>query len=247
MEYLRIFQTQSDFEAAKETLAKPNVGIILENDKTYILTDGSKPVGPNANGHTYVDLGLPSGTLWATCNVGANSPTEYGKYFAWGETEGYYGDEEHDFSWGTYKYSDENGSVFTKYNPQDGLSVLELSDDAAHANMGGDWKMSNSTQMDELFNETDNEWIDDYQGSGINGRVFTSKTNGNTMFIPASCCRLFTSVIGQGYSAYLWSSTFSTDNPSCGVYGYFDSDHFSVDYNSRYSGYCVRGVITPAE
>lgn len=207
----------------------------------------------NVNNHDYVDLGLPSGTLWATCNVGAYNPYEYGKYFACGETEGYYDDEYHDFSWKNYKYSNNDGSEFTKYNTSDEYGIvdnkleLELEDDAAHANMGGDWKMPTSAQIEELFKETNHVWVSDYNGTGFAGRVFTSKTNGNSMFIPASGCRFEASVIFQGFSASLRSSSLSTDYPSGGVNGHFYSDGFDVFPSYRDNGYCVRGVLTPAQ
>lgn len=193
------------------------------------------------NNYDYVDLGLPSGTLWATRNVGASSPEEYGKYFAWGEIDGYHSKVVHEFNGNSYKYG--NDSERTKYNTQDGLLELELSDDAAHANMGGDWKMPTAEQIEELFKETNHEWVEDYQGTGINGRVFTSKTNGNTMFIPASGYRWNSYVNNQGEGAELWSSTLSTDYPSGGVMGYFYSDYFNCYHNHCYNGCCVRGVL----
>lgn len=210
----------------------------------------------NNNSFEYVDLGLPSGTLWATCNVGANSPEEYGKYFAWGETDGYYDDEEHKFYWPNYKYThetDEGSFELTKYNIKERFGIvdnkfeLESSDDAAHVNMGGDWKMPNKVQMEELFNETNHAWVEDYHGSGINGRVFTSKTNGNTMFIPASGSRWNTSVGGQGDSAFLWSSTLFADDPFHGFCDYLILNYFGVNLNDRCVGYCVRGVLNKTD
>lgn len=78
----------------------------------------------NANSHSFVDLGLPSGTLWATCNVGASSPTEYGKYFQWGDTEGYYDNEAHTFNWSTYKYGS-NYNALTKYNTMSDYGTVD--------------------------------------------------------------------------------------------------------------------------
>lgn len=203
------------------------------------------------NNYDYVDLGLPSGTLWATCNVGANSPTEYGKYFAWGDTDGYYDNEEHVFSLITYKYCNEaeDGIEITKYNPQDGLIDLELCDDAAHVNMGGDWKMPTAEQMEELFNETNHEWVEDYQGSGINGEVFTSKSdNSKNIFIPASGGRWSTSVYNHGDDVYLWSSTLCVCVPGTSLSGYFNSVYSSAKNSSMiYGGFCVRGVLNKTD
>ena len=112
------------------------------------------------NGHEYVDLGLPSGTLWAKMNVGANSPTDYGLYFAWGETQGYTDASTKAFTWNDYKFNPSgDGSTFTKYNATDGLKHLELEDDAAHVNMGGEWHMPNIAQCIELFANTKNGFI----------------------------------------------------------------------------------------
>lgn len=194
------------------------------------------------NGYEYVDLDLPSGTLWATCNVGANSPTECGKYFAWGDAVGYYDNEEHNFSWDVYKYGD--GSDFTKYNATDGKTILDLEDDAVHVEMGGDWHMPTSAQMEELFSETNHEWIKNYQGSNINGRLFTSKIDSTkSIFIPASGYRWGDSVYHRGSNANLWSSSLLTGyfNDSWGLY--FDSGDYGMGDGSRYNGFCLRGVI----
>ena len=104
------------------------------------------------NGFEYVDLGLPSGTKWAKCNVGAKNETDFGLYFSWGETEGYdsiintkqFSLKYYKFS---YHYSD---SAFTKYNETDGKTVLDLEDDAAYVNMGGRWHMPSKEQIKEL-------------------------------------------------------------------------------------------------
>ena len=120
------------------------------------------------NGHEYVDLGLPSGTLWAKMNVGANSETDYGLYFAWGETTGH-PIKEVDGSWvidapkqfipDDYAFADVSTRTITKYNASDNKTHLELTDDAAAANMGGDWHMPNIAQCFELFKETKNGFV----------------------------------------------------------------------------------------
>ena len=134
------------------------------------------------NGHEYVDLGLPSGLLWATCNVGATAPEQYGDYFAWGETTGY--DEgKTDFSWSTYKYCKVNYHFLTKYCTDSGFSfndaaddktVLDLVDDAARANWGGDWRMPTHEEWSELYGNCSSEWT---TLNGVNGHLFTSKNN----------------------------------------------------------------------
>ena len=118
------------------------------------------------NGHEYVDLGLPSGTKWAKANVGAENETDAGLYFAWGETTGYTASQvsgsatpHKDFSWDDYALTEDNGSTMSKYNATDGLTHLELADDAAAVNMGGDWHMPNRAQRIELFKETKNGFV----------------------------------------------------------------------------------------
>lgn len=120
------------------------------------------------NGHEYVDLGLPSGTLWAKMNVGAESETDNGLYFAWGETTGYpikevdgnwIIDATKQFSVSDYAFADVSTQTITKYNYIDSKTHLELTDDAASVNMGGDWHMPNEAQCFELFRETKNGFV----------------------------------------------------------------------------------------
>lgn len=147
----------------------------LKADRTYI-PDNRFPLPPEYgvggggssdtfNGHEYVDLGLSSGTLWAKMNVGAESETDAGLYFAWGETQGYTasqvgnGEGQKAFSWNDYALTEDGGSTMSKYNASDNKTHLELTDDAAAANMGGDWHMPNRAQCLELFKETKNGFV----------------------------------------------------------------------------------------
>lgn len=113
--------------------------------------------------YEYVDLGLPSGTLWAKMNVGASSETDYGLYFAWGETQGYTASQvgtDKQFSSVDYKFNPSgDGSTFTKYNSTDNKIVLEAEDDAASVNMGGEWHMPTTDQCYELLKETTNGFV----------------------------------------------------------------------------------------
>jgi hypothetical protein len=128
------------------------------------------------NQHDYVDLGLPSGTLWAKCNVGAKTETEYGDYFAWGETK-----PKNEYTWENYKFGDENN--LAKYNDEDKLTELELKDDAAHVNMGSAWCIPTKEQFEELF-KLDKKFIKNYNDTNVPGMLFTGE-NGNTLFLPA--------------------------------------------------------------
>ena len=141
-------------------MVKPNVShCINENEVHY------NPLVDPYNGKAYVDLGLPSGTKWAKMNVGAENETDAGLYFAWGETQGYTasqvgtGEGQKAFNWSDYVLTEDGGSTMSKYNASDNKAHLELTDDAAAANMGGDWHMPNRAQCIELFKETKNGFV----------------------------------------------------------------------------------------
>ena len=200
--------------------------------------------------YKYVDLGLPSGTLWAKMNVGANSETDPGLHFAWGETQGYADASTKAFSWSDYKFNPSgDGSTFTKYNSTDGKAVLDLEDDAARANWGGQWHMPTEAQCQELFNTANctNTWVTDYQGSGVNGLLFTSVTNGNTMFVPAAGDCSNGEVRGVGDLGFVWSSSLFTGFVSCAWFFNFGSNEAGVNYDDRSFGIPVRGVIGELE
>ncbi len=186
----------------------------------------------------YVDLGLS--VKWATFNVGANKPEEYGDYFAWGETA-----PKEVYDWSTYKWS--NGSeTLTKYNNSSAYGTvdhkihLELSDDAARANWGGDWRMPTKTEQDELRNNCNWTWTTQ---NGVNGYKVTSKSNGNSIFLPAAGCRVDSSLDNAGSYGTYWSRSLSTDYPSLAYNLYFNSDGVDWYYDYyRYFGFPVRPV-----
>ena len=199
----------------------------------------------NNNGFEYVDLGLPSGTKWATCNVGADKETDYGFYFAFGETKGYscFTDAKA-FNWGDYKFS-VNGSnaKFSKYNNTDGKKVLDLCDDAAYIHMGGKWHMPTDEQIRELIKNTENIWVTDYNNSCINGRLFISKRNDEKLFFPA-CGLLFAEgYYGLNKSGHFWSSSVDNYRSDCGRDLWFGTVSISTGKENRTLGLCVRGVF----
>lgn len=216
-------------------------------------SSGGKPnqsEKPNIiNGHEFVDLGLPSGTLWATCNVGAVKPEDYGDYFAWGEIQPK--TEYHD---DTYKYGKRRKRLFkddffyTKYcnNPEfgydgyvDKLTVLQGSDDAATANWGTGWRMPTKEQWEELLQHTKNVWTG---MGGVTGRLFTAN-NGNSLFLPAVGSRWGGEFRLVGSDGYYQSSSIYTNLPNSTWYLHFDSDHcFMLSYGWRYYGFSVRAV-----
>jgi len=237
----------------KDSEHTENAGVILKLDIVSIPSSNTDFVHYNLNrfnGYEYVDLGLPSGTLWAKMNVGASSEKDAGLYFAWGETQGYTASQvgvDKQFTWADYKFNlSGDGSTFTKYNPIDSKTVLDAEDDAAVVNMGGDWHIPTKAQYEELLNTeyVTNEWVTDYQGSGISGSLFTSVSNGNTLFIPAAGGCGDGEVDGVGKWGDVWSSSLNTDNVD-GAWNFrFNGLFCDTDGNLyRYNGRSVRGVI----
>ena len=191
------------------------------------------------NGHDYVDLGLS--VKWATCNVGANSPEEYGDYFAWGETE-----PKEVYDWSTYKWC--NGSEYTqtKYNTDssrgtvDNKTTLEMSDDAARANWGGSWRMPTTAEQDELLYNCTKTWTTQ---NGVYGYKVTSNKNGNSIFLPAAGYRLNSNLYRAGSTGYYWSNSLDTDYNTyyAGYLEFYSDDLLTVGY-LRYFGHSVRPV-----
>ena len=190
-------------------------------------------------GHEYVDLGLPSGTLWATCNVGAEKPEDYGLYFAWGETKGYTGDTSDGrlFNWDNYKWGKKD--ALTKYTGSDGKAELYDADDAATANWGGKWRMPTLNEIYELLDNTTHKWVTQ---NGVNGRLFTA-ANGNSIFLPASGYRSGRYLVEVGSVGYYWSSLLYESRPAYAFFLYFLSDNADRDYGNRCYGKSVRPVI----
>lgn len=200
----------------------------------------------NNNGFDYVDLGLPSGTLWATCNVGASKPSDAGLYFQWGDTQGYTKeqigifDEQKEFAldFVDYKFG-KNFKNFTKYTTTS--ATLDLEDDTAHIHMGGDWHMPTPTQIQELIDNTTNTWT---AQDGVNGRLFTSKSDSSrSIFVPAAGCAYYGSVYFSGSYGSVWSSVLDTVYVGYGQGLYFDSSSACLGYYYRCNGCSVRGVI----
>ena len=198
--------------------------------------DKDEPVTPEE--HEWVDLGLPSGPLWATCNVGANAPEEYGDYFAWGETtpkEVYY--------WSNYKWCNGNELKLTKYCTEskygfvDHKTQLDQEDDAAYVNWGASWRMPTKEQENELIDKC--TWTETTQND-VYGLLVTGP-NGNTIFLPATGGRFDDGLYHTGSHGGYWSRTLYeyASNESYGLF--FGSGR--LDWNSyRDNGFTVRAV-----
>ena len=201
------------------------------------------------NGYAWIDLGLPSGIKWATCNVGAGNPEDYGNYYAWGEVL-----PKEDYSWATYKYangtSDEDPKL-TKYcnNANDGdngfidnKTTLDPEDDAAHVNWGGSWRMPTVAEWKELIANCTWTWTTQ---NGVRGYQVTSKTNSNSIFLPVAGCRYDTNLINVGEFGYCWSSSLYEGLPTLAWYLYFAFPYVYVNqyrFGHRYYGLSVRPV-----
>ena len=187
-----------------------------------------------------IDLGLPSGLKWATMNVGASKPEEYGDYFAWGETE-----PKSNYSWSTYKWCNGSYNSLTKYNTSssygtvDNKTVLDPEDDAAHVNWGGSWRMPTDEEWTELIDNCTWTWTTE---NGVNGRLVTSNTNGNSIFLPAAGYRNGTYLFLAGSDGYYWSSSLNPGGPYGAYNVYFGSGDVGRYGGSRYYGQSVRPV-----
>ena len=204
----------------------------------------SQKVETGANGHEYVDLGLPSGTLWATCNIGAAKPEEFGDYFAWGETS-----SKNTYNWSTYKYCNGESGNLTKYCNDsdygndgftDNLTELQKNDDPATTNWGGGWQMPSCEQWGELLENTTHWWTTQ---DGVTGRLFASKKNYQTLFLPAAGDRWNDKLCGFGWGGYYWSNLLYTDYPGVAWKFYFSSGSYYMCYDERFCGRSVRAVL----
>ena len=241
-------------------LVKTNdIGTLPDADYNRIVYDTTTGFVycKRTNAYEYVDLGLPSQLKWAKCNIGAATEEEAGLYFQWGDTQGYTAEQVGDgeglkpFDWGDYKWSvDGSSSNFSKYNASDSKTVLDPEDDAAHVNMGGNWRMPTENEFIELCMNTDiylvpNEgeeikgtaqgtgsnpslailWEKEPSSEDIKGVKFYKKGDKETyMFVPAAGAAVEGSMQSVGQCGDLWSSSlFSADVQVLGTF-HFDAN-----------------------
>lgn len=194
--------------------------------------------------HDYVDLGLPSGILWATCNVGAINPEDYGSYFAWGETQ-----TKTTYTCDTYKHANGDYNKLTKYCSKanygdngftDNLTTLQAGDDAATAKWGSGWRTPSKAQWEELKNNTNHQWM---TKNGVNGLLFTSKKNGQTLFLPAAGFRWDNELYDAGSFGLYQSRSLYTVTPDYAWHADFGSDGCDMSSSGRRDyGFSVRPV-----
>ena len=168
---------------------------------------------------------------WATCNIGATSPEQAGLYFAWGETTGYTAEQ---VTSGVRKFDK------ASYTASAISTDLTLEQDAAHVNLGGNWRMPTYDEYQELVDNCDVAWVSSYMGKGVAGRVFTSKVNGNLVFFPAAGYVKNSSVEYVGSFGYCWSASWDSEYTAWSLY--FNSVRQYLYDDLRYYGFSVRGV-----
>lgn len=241
---MKHLQIQTNFDASN--LEKPYVVLDSENVVHYM---SSEPAYDPYNGYEYVDLGLPSGLKWAKYNVGAETETDAGLYFQWGDVEGRTADEirSKPCFWSTAPFNNGSGnydeSYFTAHKSEwlDN-DILKPQYDAATSNMGGSWRMPTQADFEELTANTTVTWETNF--NGVAGRKFTSNNDSTKyIFIPVTGYADYSSPSYQDRYGYVWSSSLNFSNPNNAWYLFFSSSNMTVgNANNRYKGYSVRGV-----
>ena len=219
--------------------AKNDVGTAYGEEVSFTTKEeSSTPSNGTENGHEYIDLGLS--VKWATCNVGASSPEEYGDYYAWGETT-----TKTEYNWSTYKYCYTYYNNLTKYNTYssygtvDNKTTLELGDDAARAKLGGAWRLPTEAELLELREQCTWTWTTQ---NGVNGYKVTSKSNGNNIFLPAAGYRMDSKLKVVGSDGCYWANSISSNLPYCAWRLDFNASEVKWNGDNRCYGQSVRPV-----
>ena len=259
---------KTDDYASLETVDYGRVVYDTTNDKISLQNIG----GGGRVEYEYVDLGLPSQLKWAKCNIGASTPEEPGLYFQWGDTQGYTDEQIGNreglkaFRWADYKFSiDGSSSNFSKYNASDSKTVLDPEDDAAHVNMGGNWRIPTFDEYKELCLNTDIylvptdgeeikgtakeqsgsviiKWASQTEGTWEGVKFYKKGDKQTYMFVPTSGNAYDGFVFGR--RGYLWSSSLGSFGGGQDAW-YFNFDNYNGHGSSgyRYYGIPVRGVL----
>lgn len=215
-----------------------------------VLTKNSKiRKSLNDCGFEYVDLELPSGNLWAVTNVGADEETDFGDYFAWGETE-----PKDVYSWKTYKWCEQSFDALTKYCTDaiygyeefiDNIMQLEPEDDAAHVLMKGGWYIPSHEDVEELINNTEGSWKSNYNGTSVSGLLLTGK-NKKQLFFPAVGYKDGETTFNKNNSGDYWISNFNKhiDPYNCeSILIRRDKTVLMFNMDERFYGSCIRPVL----
>ena len=245
VKFIKNFETTdklADFSATTD-FGRPHVSLTEDDSKVHYFEDPYK-------GHQYVEIG---GLKWATMNIGASKPSDYGLYFAWGDTQGYTakqvgsGEGQKFFGWEDYKYGNGTSSPgatgMTKYNEADGKTILEAADDAAVVNWGGSWRMPTTGEFQALRDAVNTAWT---QVNNVYGMLCTDKKDSSkTLFFPAAGnCHDGSVEEDVGDYGYYWSSSLYTSSRQGAYYLLFGSDSAYWDGNyDRYFGFAVRPVV----
>lgn len=246
MKNLNIFPLLAEYENAKSRgeLDVPNASFINEyGDVKYLLNLDIEYK------YEYVDLGLPSGNLWATCNIGATSPEKLGLYFAAGEITGYtieqVNNNERVFdedSFNNYLNSDNWAT-----NEEGYIKGIAIGKDAAHVNIGEGWRIPSEEDYNELIENTNSTYTTNYNNTGVSGIIYTSKNNSNSIFFPI--CGFADGRYGENEvsnSNEVICSTSTGDPSYIGMFqAYIDDNQYvysAIDYRRAYCGYNIRAI-----
>lgn len=237
MKHIKVFETTSALNTwkAAHSEVNPYAYFCIDSGITYY-----QPF-INANGHAYVDLGLPSGTLWATMNIGATAVGQMGGYYSWGETS-----TKSDYSWSTYAWGTED--ALTKYNATDGKYCLDLEDDVAHVLWGGDWHIPSNAQIEELSYYVNGYYDEDLDSNGYQSTI----NDGVLVFYPGGPNIGFMDgtelARGSQYGRYFQSNELDSGSFTRFPYFYDEGEGFGPSSYTgtganRYVGMQVRAVI----
>ncbi len=252
--------------AAQISLYDADGNVIFSSKETpaYIDFNYNAPSKGEENGHAWVDLGLPSGTLWADHNIGATNPEDYGDYYAWGETA-----TKETYDWSTYFDTNDGGNTFEKYNHNGGLTELETSDDVASQTWGGKWQMPTQDMIAELSSQCYWVWTTTYNGKSVNGyivykaksdtdkgaKVYSGRSPSSDydvasdphLFLPAAGGRYGSDLSFAGGNGFYWSRSLAPDGSdfACSL-GFGSDDVWDFGAGRRSYGFAVRPVVLPA-
>jgi hypothetical protein len=239
MKYL--VQTENITEEKNKDLSYNRVILDTTDNSVYVV---------KGDGYNLIDLGLPSGTLWMDRNLGAKEITDSGLYFQWGDIQGYTREDlkNKKFYFDDYKYYNISTTSITKYNETDSLTELESSDDAAYVYTNNKCKVPTKAQFQELLDETTYTWT---TKDGVSGGLFTSKTNNNSIFVPAAGFLGYGNTYDIGNIFALWSSSLYEGNSRNAWYlCYYTRDYCTLEFRGfagRNGGFSIRGCKSVAK